>query len=110
MKIYCINLDQHRLRMERMRRCLQGLAFERIPAVDGKTLGGPECRDVSQPIGSNNMTRYELACVRSHRVAWSRFLAGGEPYCCVLEDDVFLARIFQNSSAIRHGFRPAAIW
>lgn len=94
MKICCINLDRHPLRMERMRRCLQGLAFERIPAVDGKAFGGPECRDVSRPIGADNITRYELACVRSHRVAWSRFLAGGEPYCCVLEDDVFLSPDF----------------
>jgi glycosyl transferase, family 25 len=94
MKIYCINLDRHPLRMERMQRCLQGLAFERIPAVDGKTLGGPECRDMSRPMGADNITRYELACVRSHRVAWSRFLAGGEPYCCVLEDDVFLSPDF----------------
>ncbi|MGA9452180.1 MAG: glycosyltransferase family 25 protein [Verrucomicrobiia bacterium] len=94
MNIYFINLDRHPVRMERMRRCLQGLAFERVPAVDGRTLGGPECRDVSQPIGADNITRYELACVRSHRVAWSRFLAGGEPYCCVLEDDVFLSPDF----------------
>jgi len=94
MKVYCINLDRHPLRMERMRRCLQGLAFERIPAVDGQTLAGPECRDVSRPMGADNITRYELACVWSHRLAWSRFLAGGEPYCCVLEDDVFLSPDF----------------
>lgn len=94
MKVYCINLDRHPLRMERMRGCLQGLAFERIPAVDGKTLGGPECRDVSRPIGADNISRYELACVQSHRLAWSRFLAGGEPYCCVLEDDVCLSPDF----------------
>jgi glycosyl transferase family 25 len=80
--------------MERMRRCLHGLAFERIPAVDGKTLGGPDRRDVSRPVGADNITRYELACVRSHRVAWSRFLAKGEPYCCVLEDDVYLSPDF----------------
>jgi glycosyl transferase family 25 len=94
MKIYCINLDRHRLRMERMRRCLQGLAFERIPAVDGKTLVGPECRDTSRPIGADNITRYELACVQSHRLAWSRFLAGGEPHGCLLEDDVVLSPDF----------------
>ena len=80
--------------MERMRRCLQGLAFERVPAVDGKSLEGLECRDRSRPIGADNMTRYEQGCARSHQVAWSRFLAGGEPYCCVLEDDVFLSPDF----------------
>ncbi len=94
MKIYCINLDRHRLRMERMRKCLQGLAFERIPAVDGKTLRGPECRDALRPMGADNITRYELACVQSHRRAWSRFLASGEPHCCLLEDDVVLSPDF----------------
>jgi len=94
MNIFCINLDRHPMRMERMRRCLQGLAFERVPAVDGKMLAGPERRDESRPIGADVITRYELACVLSHRVAWSRFLAGGEPYCCVLEDDVILSPDF----------------
>jgi len=94
MKIYCINLDRHPLRMERMRKCLRGLEFERVPAVDGKTLHGPEYRDVSRPSGADNISRYELACVQSHCVTWSRFLAGGEPYCCVLEDDVVLSPDF----------------
>ena len=94
MKIYCINLDRHHLRMERMRKCLHGLEFERIPAVDGRAIDGPECRDASRPIGADNITRYELACVQSHRLACCRFLAGNEPYCCVLEDDVFLSPDF----------------
>ena len=77
-----------------MRRCLQGLAFERVPAVDGKRLDGPEDRDASRPIGADNMSRYELACVQSHRLAWSRFLAEGGRYGCVLEDDVIVSPDF----------------
>jgi glycosyl transferase family 25 len=94
MKIYCINLYRHPLRMERMRRYLQGLPFERIPAVDGKTLRGPERRDASRPMAADNLTRYELACIQSHRLAWSRFLADGGAYGCVLEDDVVLSPDF----------------
>jgi len=77
-----------------MQRCLQGLAFERVPAVDGKRLDGQEYRDESRPVGADNMTRYELACVQSHRLAWSRFLAEGGVYGCVLEDDLILSPNF----------------
>jgi glycosyl transferase family 25 len=94
MKIYCINLDRHPLRWERMQRNLQGMAFERIPAVDGKTLAGSECRDPSQPTGADKMTYCELACFYSHRLTWTRFLAGREPFGCVLEDDMFLSPDF----------------
>jgi len=96
MKIYCINLDRHPHRMERMRRCLQGLKFERIPAVDGKTLCGLERRDASRPMGAGNITRYELGCILSHRRAWSRFLADGGDYSCLLEDDVVLSPDFSK--------------
>jgi len=94
MKIYCINLDRHPLRMERMQRCLQGLAFERIAAMDGRILPGPEYRDATQPMSADNLSRYELACIQSHRRAWSRFLASGDAFGCVLEDDVILSPDF----------------
>jgi len=77
-----------------MQRCLQGLAFERVPAVDGKRLDGQEYRDASRPAGAGNLGRYELACVQSHRFAWSRFLADGGVYGCLLEDDVVLSPDF----------------
>ncbi len=79
-----------------MQSSLQGLSYERIPAVDGKKLAGLEHRDALRPIGADNLTRYELACFQSHRAAWSRFLASGEPFGCVLEDDVCLSPDFSK--------------
>ena len=94
MKVYLINLDRHKQRLQRMEQLLQGVAFERVPAVDGKTLAGLERRDAARPIGADNLTRYELACFQSHRAAWSRLFASGEPFGCVLEDDLLLSPDF----------------
>ena len=47
---------------------MNGIAFERITAVDGS----------SQPPTAKGLTRFELACLESHRVAWRQFLAGRE--------------------------------
>jgi glycosyl transferase family 25 len=69
---------------------LQGLDFERIPAVDGNTIDGPEERSSSEPRRYENVTRYERACILGHRLAWERFLKTDERVACVLEDDVAL--------------------
>jgi glycosyl transferase family 25 len=99
MKVYLINLDRHKQRLQRMEQLLQGMAFERVPAVDGKYLAGQERRDAARPIGADNLTRYELACFQSHRAAWSRLVASGEPFGCVLEDDVSLSPDFPKFMA-----------
>jgi glycosyl transferase, family 25 len=78
MKIYLINLDRHPDRLAHMREQLDGVAFERISAVDGST----------RPATIKGLTRFELACLESHRNAWRRFLASGESLACFLEDDV----------------------
>ena len=80
MKIYLINLDRHPDRLAHMRDQLPGIAFERIAAVDGS----------SQPPTLKGLTRFELACLESHKVAWRRFLAGSEAYACFLEDDLHI--------------------
>ena len=78
MKVYLINLDRHPDRLAHMRKQLDAIAFERIAAVDGS----------SQPPTAKGLTRFELACLESHKVAWRRFLAGPEAYACFLEDDL----------------------
>jgi glycosyl transferase, family 25 len=80
MKIYLINLDRHPERLAHMREQLDGVAFERISAVDGST----------RPATIKGLTRFELACLESHRTAWRRFRAGDESFACFLEDDVHL--------------------
>jgi glycosyl transferase, family 25 len=80
MTIYLINLDRHSERLEHMREQLHGVAFERISAVDGST----------RPATIKGLTRFELACLESHRTAWRRFLASDKSFACFLEDDVHL--------------------
>jgi glycosyl transferase, family 25 len=80
MKIYLINLDRHQDRLEHMRRQLNGLAFERIPAVDGS----------NDPPTTRGLSRFELACLESHKIAWRQFLNSPEDHACFLEDDVHI--------------------
>lgn len=75
---------------------LQGLPFERIAAVDGRTLEGPELRAALRPAGYGHLNRYERAAFASHRAAWARFLETGERLACVLEDDVSLSPSFSD--------------
>jgi glycosyl transferase family 25 len=80
MTIYLINLDRHPQRLAHMREQLDGVAFERVSAVDGST----------RPATIKGLTRFELACLESHRTAWRRFLASAECLACFLEDDVHI--------------------
>jgi glycosyl transferase family 25 len=78
MKIYLINLDRHPDRLAHMRKQLSDVAFERISAVDGSK-DSPTTRGLS---------RFELACLESHKVAWRQFLSSPEDQACFIEDDL----------------------
>ena len=91
MQIYVINLAEKTGRWSRMAGLLQGLPFYRIAAVDGKTVPGPETNIRTFP---RQLSRYNRACILSHRAAWEKFLAGPDRHACVLEDDVFLSPDF----------------
>jgi glycosyl transferase, family 25 len=80
MKVYLINLDRHPERLEHMRKQLNGVAFERIAAVDGSH-DSPTTKGLS---------RFELACLESHKLAWRQFLDGPEGHACFLEDDLHI--------------------
>ena len=78
MKVLLINLDRHRDRLAHMCKQLSGIPFERIAAVDGS----------SMPETVRGLTRFELACLESHRIAWRHFLKSSEDRICVVEDDL----------------------
>ncbi len=80
MKIYLINLDRDSERLAHMRKQLDGLAFERIPAVDGS----------NAPPTAKGLSRFELACLESHKLGWRQFLSGQEARACFLEDDLHI--------------------
>lgn len=94
MQVYLINLDRHQERLRRMEEVLRGVPFKRVAAVDGRTVPGPEVRDHSRLSGGSNLSRYDRACTWSHRAVWREFLAGGEKFACVLEDDIYVSPDF----------------
>jgi glycosyl transferase, family 25 len=87
MKVYIINLDRHSERLAHMREQLSGIPFERISAIDGAT-AAPTVRGLS---------RFEMACLESHRTAWRRFLDTSDTHACVLEDDVHVRPDFAET-------------
>ena len=84
MKVYVINLDRHPERLTHMRDQLSDVGFERVPAVDG----------AKKPETAKGLTRFELACLESHRNAWRLFLKRPDAHACFLEDDVHLCPDF----------------
>jgi glycosyl transferase family 25 len=95
MKSYLINLDRSAGRLQRMsdRFAAVGLAFERVPAVDGRGLTPAEIADVYKPVvGAEQMTCEEVGCFLSHRRCWELIVSRPDPYACIFEDDVLVSR------------------
>lgn len=84
MRLYYINLDREEQRRAHMEQALEGLDHERVPAVDGR----------KRPPTGKRLTRFEIACLESHRAAWIRFLATSAAFACFLEDDVHFSPQF----------------
>ncbi len=84
MRVFFINLDRAPERRAHMEEALRGADFERVAAVDGRSLPPPP----------KSLTPIELACIESHRLVWRKFLATPAPFACVLEDDVHLSADF----------------
>ena len=95
MRIYLINLERRPDRLAAMtaRAYGLGLALERVEAVDAAAVE-PHVLDRwfedDGPLGE--IPRGDKACLLSHRMAWQKFLAGGDPHAVFLEDDVMLSR------------------
>ncbi|MGF9691791.1 glycosyltransferase family 25 protein [Rhizobium sp. 0TCS1.26] len=94
MTLYVINLDRAADRMARMQRLLDSerLAFERIPAVDGRGLDPETLAAWSHrhADGSLILSVGEVGILMSQRQAWRRIADSGEPGV-VFEDDIHLA-------------------
>jgi glycosyl transferase family 25 len=84
MRCYYINLDREQDRSAHMEKALEGIDFERVAAIDGR----------QSPPTEKGLTRFEIACLTSHRAAWTKFLATPSPFACFLEDDVHFSSDF----------------
>ena len=96
-KIFVINLDRSPDRLAAIAAQLDalGLSFERIAALDGRTLSDEFIQEVS-PRHIVNRTYHrelgkaEIACSLSHKKAWQKIIDDDLDFAIVLEDDVEL--------------------
>jgi glycosyl transferase family 25 len=79
-----------------MEHALAGLDHERVAAIDGRL----------RPPTEKGLTRFEIACLESHREAWKRFLATPDAFACFLEDDVHFSPDF-GAFLAQDGWIPA---
>lgn len=108
MRIFLVNLARRPDRLAAMTAAAGRLGLElcRIEARDAMSAGPlDEFFESSGPLGE--IPRGDKACLLSHRAAWEEFVAGGEEYAAVLEDDVILTpaagRFLKDSSWIPPG-------
>ncbi len=98
MQTYLVNLDRSldRLAIMTERLASIGIAWERIPAVDGKLLGAEQKSAVNSPNWKfpTRLTPGEIGCMMSHRRCWERFLSTHDEWLLVIEDDC----VFSNQS------------
>lgn len=90
-RVFVINLDRHPDRLEHMAGALSGfgLAFERVQAVDGRTLGTEDIRKwVPGPGTFRMLSPAEVGCFLSHRECWRRMVDEDLPRALIFEDDV----------------------
>ncbi len=93
MKTYVINLDRCTERMRAIAQRLEaiGIAFERVPAVNGLDVPA-DLRDQFF-IDDSDFTRLsvgEVGCYASHLVVFQKMLADGLPWALILEDDAII--------------------
>lgn len=97
MKVFVINLDQDSDRLEVVRRQFEriGVAFERLPAVYGKSLSCQAKRHALSRFRwwcavGRPTTDGELGCALSHAAFYRKVVDEDLPIACVVEDDVVL--------------------
>ncbi len=93
--VLVINLLRSPERLAHVRAGLdaQEVAFERLDAIDGKTLSDDTINtfyDQAQNTQKHHkvLAKGEIACYLSHRKAWQHIVDNQLPYALVLEDDV----------------------
>jgi glycosyl transferase family 25 len=91
MRIILINLARRPDRLAAMtqKAAALGLHLDRLEALDAAQMQPPgDYFDDNGPLGE--IPRGDKCCTLSHRMAWEQFVAGGEDYAAILEDDVIL--------------------
>lgn len=94
MKSYIINLDRNPERLTAIgeRFAAQGIAFERIRAVDAAALSPDEVQAFRRSRPSMPWVHAgQIGCFLSHFAAWRLIAEGRAPYAAVFEDDMHVS-------------------
>lgn len=101
MKIYVINLKKRVDKKEKMLKQFDKLLienFEFIEAIDGNELREDEidkyCDFKKMSLISRKLTKAEIGCALSHKIAYEKIINGNEERSIILEDDVILEKDF----------------
>ncbi|MDB5643471.1 MAG: hypothetical protein JWN07_2788 [Hyphomicrobiales bacterium] len=68
-----------------------GVAFERLPAIDGRQMSADDVSGATDKAAIYPLAPTEIACLLSHRRAWARILDSKAPWGVVFEDDACLS-------------------
>lgn len=100
MKAYLINLDSAEERLTQFDKQANslGFAYQRVPAVDGRTPAYAESlgERTAGPIRGRVIAPVEVACFESHLAAWRAIADSGDSHGVILEDDVILKSGFES--------------
>lgn len=99
LKAYLINLDRSPERLLRMKAqfAKASIPFERVAAVDGKSLSDDETSAIiCTPSWTQPLTRTEIGCFLSHRKCLELIAAGEDRFAAIFEDDVTLSKDAQR--------------
>jgi glycosyl transferase family 25 len=109
MRAYIINMDSAQDRWAAMEEAFAGTRFtlQRVPAVDGGALRFPHpdyAEGLYRWLHGRESNPREVGCYLSHVAACRAFLASGEEYGLICEDDITLGPDFERvlDDALRH--------
>ena len=99
MKIFVINLESRKDRLEHITKTLSQYEWERFNAVDGNSLTYKEVRDKGfnvfnrwvDPLLYRYLSYGEIACSMSHFMLWEKCIELDEPII-IFEDDIILKK------------------
>lgn len=94
MKLYVINLDRSKDRLEHISKIFkdENLNFNRVSAVDGRALEEDEFQRLTTKRNwPKALTRTEVGCFLSHRKCLQLIAEGNDPYGAIFEDDIALS-------------------
>lgn len=97
-KVFVINLDRSPERLLEIDKKLKALNinYERISAVDGKTLGSEEIKQMTTAMCARGCTLSSIGCAMSHINVWKQIIRENLTSALVLEDDAIFSNNFEQ--------------